>query len=155
MARGTELENHLFATSKKITKEMTIHGWKRRRDLPAGEAHLPETIPCELQDFQGIVGPLAFAVEFNVAGETFQFYLSKREWVTAPNRPSLPCGPEQAFHHTSEGCTREGKLSRPILLSSSRPQDLETMKVMSLESVQTWPGPRKGCPTSGDLIAAA
>ena len=51
----------------------------RRRDLPAGEAHLPETIPCELQDFQGIVGPLAFAVEFNVAGETFQFYLSKRE----------------------------------------------------------------------------
>lgn len=42
-------------------------------------AYLPETIPCELQDFQGIVGPLAFAVEFNVAGETFQFYLSKRE----------------------------------------------------------------------------
>lgn len=51
----------------------------RRRDLPAGSAYLPETIPCELQDFQGIVGPLAFAVEFNVAGETFQFYLSKRE----------------------------------------------------------------------------
>lgn len=41
--------------------------------------HLPEAAACVLQDFQGVVGPLAFAVEFDVAGETFQFYLSKRE----------------------------------------------------------------------------
>lgn len=36
-------------------------------------ADLPEAAVCVLQDFQGIVGALAFAVEFDVAGETFQF----------------------------------------------------------------------------------
>lgn len=44
-----------------------------------GSSYLPEATACVLQDLQGIVGSLAFAVEFDVAGETFQFYLSKRE----------------------------------------------------------------------------
>lgn len=53
------------------------------RDLQ-GQSYLSEAISCVLQDFQGIVRPLTFAVEFDVARETFQFYLSKRERVTAP-----------------------------------------------------------------------
>lgn len=40
--------------------------------------YLSEAVPGVLQDFQGIVGSLAFAVELYVASETFQFYLSKR-----------------------------------------------------------------------------
>ena len=54
----------------------------QRGGLPLGhqsQPYLSKTVPRELQDFQGIVGPLAFAVEFNVASETLQFYLSKRE----------------------------------------------------------------------------
>lgn len=43
------------------------------------QAYLPKAVPREPQDFQGVVGPLASAVEFDVAGETFQLYLSKRE----------------------------------------------------------------------------
>lgn len=43
------------------------------------QAYLPKAVPREPQDFQSVVGPLASAVEFDVAGETFQLYLSKRE----------------------------------------------------------------------------
>lgn len=41
--------------------------------------YLSEAAARVLQDLQGVVGPLTFAVELDVAGETFQFYLSKRE----------------------------------------------------------------------------
>lgn len=55
--------------------------------------HLPEAAARVLQDFQGVVGALAFAVEFDVAGETFQFYLSKRDSVTAPSEAAPPRSP--------------------------------------------------------------
>lgn len=55
--------------------------------------HLPEAAARVLQDFQGVVGALAFAVEFDVAGETFQFYLSKRDSVTAPSEAAPPQSP--------------------------------------------------------------
>ena len=53
-------------------------------------SHLPESSSGVLQDFQGVVGALAFAVEFDVASETFQFYLSKRDSVTAPSKAAPP-----------------------------------------------------------------
>lgn len=68
--------------SSSLSQDLTRLRADRPRAPSPGQhgcSYLSEAAARVLQDFQGVVGSLAFAVEFDVAGETFQFYLSKRE----------------------------------------------------------------------------